>query len=436
MTVPHLLHHIWLGPRTVPTEWATAWAGMHPTWTSKIWREADLAELPMHNRALYERLLREECWPGAADVARLEILYTHGGVYVDIDSRPLRSLSGAPFMGADVFAGYEPVPSMPGRVANGTIGAKPGADPIMTAIRLVGEMTVTEPAWDTIGAPALTAALLVHHRCCDVKIEPESTFYRFDAKGRPVRPRSVSYSEHFWATTTGRYPVRTVVLVPRRAGIPERDAIWAWCRRIWEQQGWPIFEGHDDGPGLFNASRARNLAAQAATEAGSWDVAIFADADTVPWDWKHVREAARLAYQTDKFIRPAKGYFVLNEAATRAFMLAGRRPMAGSRRLGDHVYGGIHVVSHRLWDRSGGYDERFVGWGGEDAAFQMACETFGGYQRLNGEVFHLYHPMQQRDPSTPQFKANVALEKRYVDAFGNPEKMRALIDERSEEMAA
>ena len=156
---------------------------------------------------------------------------------------------------------------------------------------------------------------------------------------------------------------------------------------------------------------------------------MFADADTLPWDWRPVRDAVTLAARTNHFIRPFTAYYVLDQAVSEAFMATGKRPTRGAKRLGSHVYGGIHVVSRRMWEESGGYDERFLGWGGEDAAYQYACQTIRGYKRLPGEVFHLYHEMQQRDPSTPEFRANVALEKRYVDAGRDPAAMRALLAE-------
>jgi len=427
--IPERLHHIWVGPRPVPDEWARAWAAMHPTWEHRVWREADLAGIKMVNRALYEQLLAAGIWHGAADVARLEVLYAVGGVYVDIDSRPLRALTGAPFMAADAFAGYEPVPSMPGRVANGTIGARPKSEVIRTAIDLVGKMRVTDPPWNTIGAPALTAAFLCHRECCDAQVLPAHTFYRQDAGGRPVAGKGPSYSEHFWSSTKRTYPARVVVLVPRRAGIPERDRIWAWCKAIWQQQGWPIYEGHHDGPGLFNASMARNRAADAADADGRWEVAIFADADTVPWDWRAVRQGVELAMRTDRFIRPFRTYYFLDEEATERFMATGERPRRGIRPMSERVYGGIHIVSRVLWDESGGYDERFVGWGGEDTSFQFACEALRGYRRLPGEVYHLSHPMQRRDPSKPEFIANRALEKRYVEASRDKNRLLALLAE-------
>ena len=415
----------------MPQQWADAWAAMHPTWDCRVWRESDLAGLRMVNRKLYERLLADGIYHGAADVARLELLYQVGGVYVDIDSRPLLPFTGAPFMSADAFAGYEPVPSMPGRVANGTIGAAPGSEVIRTAIDLVKRMRVVDPPWSTIGAPALTAAFLVHRECCDAQVLPAHTFYRNDARGRPVVGKGPSYSEHYWAGTKRGYPVRTVVLVPRRAGVPERDRIWSWCRDIWRQQGWPIYEGHHEASEgeLFNASIARNRAAAAADADGAWDVAIFADADTVPWDWRPVRQAVDEAARTDRFIRPFRTYYLLDEQATEAFMATGAKPRRGIRPLGQHVYGGIHVVSRTLWDESGGYDERFVGWGGEDTSYQFACQTLRGYRRLNGEVYHLFHPMQRRDPSKPEFIANRELEKRYVEASRDRARMLALLAE-------
>src|SRR3990167_7702746 len=102
--IPHRLHHVWLGPRPVPQAWADAWAAAHPGWACRVWREADLAALPMVNRRVYDDFLTRGVWHGAADVARLELLHAEGGVYVDIDSRPLRSFEGAPFMDAGVFA--------------------------------------------------------------------------------------------------------------------------------------------------------------------------------------------------------------------------------------------------------------------------------------------------------------------------------------------
>jgi hypothetical protein len=396
---------------------------MHPGWEHRIWREADITALDVPRRDAYDAFLRDGTWHGAADLARVAILDAVGGVYVDIDSRPLRTLEGAPFMAAGFFAAYEPPnPHLPGRVANGTIGSEPGHPILQTYRRLIEELQTFDEPWETCGGAALTEAMAIH----DWPPLPARTFYQTSWNGRPVRGPEIAYAEHFWATTNHGYPVRTVVLVPRRAGNPVRDANWEWCRKIWEQQGWPIFEGHHDEPGLFNASKARNAAAAAA---GDWDVAIFADADTVPWDWRAVKAAVPLAAKTGRFVRPFSSYHMLDEEASRSFMTTGVLPRHGMHRLGESAYGGIHVVPRRLWEASGGYDERFLGWGSEDAAFEFTCRALGGFTRLPGNVYHLWHPMQPRDPSTPQYQANIALGARYRAAT-RPRAMRALLAER------
>lgn len=424
--IPRILHHIWLGPRPVPDAWAGAWAAMHPGWEQRIWREDDLEALDMTLRKQYERKVNEGCWPGAADIARLEILKAHGGVYVDIDSRPLRTFEGADFMDADVFAAYEPVASLPGRVANGTIGAVAGADAIDTCIWLIGRMRTLEPAWDTTGGTALTAAMLVHRRCCDVRVLPSRTFYAKDASGRMVPGQEQPFCEHFWSSTNGSYPARAVVLVPRRAGDPVRDRAWEYVKAWWQRDGWTVVEGHhDDGP--FNASAARNAAAAAAND---WDVAVFADGDTVPASGAVIREAVRLAHERGILVRPFRNYWQLDEAASAEFMATGTVPATGAKRLGETAFGGVNVVSRGLFERVHGYDERFRGWGWEDTAFDATCRVFGGFKRLEGDVYHLWHPISEhRAPDDPQRVANVVLGKRYV-AAKNRRKMQALIDER------
>lgn len=434
MTIPTTLHMIWLGPRPVPEDWIAPWREMHPAWQHRLWREADLTALPMVNRKHYETLLAAGCWHGAADIARIEILLARGGVYVDVDSKPLRTFDGAPFMAASLFAGYEPVASLPGRVANGTLGAVPDHHALRQLAQVISEMETITPPWNTIGGTALTAVLSLHRECsCKPMILPARTFYATDARGRPTSGSEAPYSEHFWATTTRRYPPRVVVLVPRRAGDPARDKAWEYVKARWASLGWPIHEGHhDDGP--FNAAAARNAAAR---DAGEWDVAVFADADTIPRDFESVRRGVALAAQTGSFVRPYRRYVNLDEPASAAVMQTGVLPAtpprpnrweAGAKMLLD-AHGGIAIVPRDLWETVAGYDERFVGWGSEDTAFGLACATLGGLRQIDGEVWHLWHPLQERDPATPQYHANVALRRRYERAR-RPALMRELIGER------
>jgi hypothetical protein len=434
--IPQILHQIWVGPRPVPIAWAKAWEEKHPGWECRIWREPDLANLDMPNRAAYESFLARGIWHGAADIARIAILGAYGGVYVDIDSQPLIPLTGAPFMRSSFFAGREPVPSLPGRLANGCIGSVAGHPILDTWADLISRMPSLDEPWDTTGGTSLTAAVLVHRQCCKPMVMSERTFHLTDYKLKPVAGADKSYIRHYWATTNDAYSdagtlktYRVVVLTPRRADAGRRDRIWEFVKEWWGQAGWPIYEGHHE-EGRFNASAARNRAASAA---GEWDVAVFVDADTVVFDFDLIRKAVDLAAKTNQFVRPYSDYLMVDEGTSDAVMANPKRPSRGYRRLGEIAHGGVHVVSRSLWNKVGGYDERFSGWGSEDTAFERACVVLAGYKRINGQVYHLWHPPSaDRNPSDPGFQANVALRHRYEIAR-RPPQMQALLDERRAE---
>jgi hypothetical protein len=221
--------------------------------------------------------------------------------------------------------------------------------------------------------------------------------------------------------------MKVVILVPRRAGDPHRDRAWEYVRRHWATLGWPICVGHhDEGP--FNASAARN---DAALMAGDWDVAVFVDGDTIMLDHEPVRRAVELAAESGFFVRPYQTYWMTDERAADRLMATGARPRSGITATRFQSPGGVNVIPRKLWDAVGGYDERFRGWGHEDAAIEIACTSLTGFKQLPGEVFHLWHPIStERVKAKPEYQANVALRRRYERAR-SPDMMRTLLAERN-----
>ncbi|MDP3066238.1 MAG: galactosyltransferase-related protein, partial [Methanobacteriaceae archaeon] len=55
--------------------------------------------------------------------------------------------------------------------------------------------------------------------------------------------------------------------------------------------------------------------------------------------------------------------------------------------------GGMQIITKELFNKIGGYDERFIGWGYEDTAFCFKVrKELGNYPILEDTVgFHLYH---------------------------------------------
>jgi hypothetical protein len=204
MSVPSHLHQIWLGPTEVPVRWREPWLRKHPTWRHTLWRQADIEPLidePL--RRVWDYYIGVRRWHGAADVARVAILTRHGGVYVDIDSEPVRSFDGADFMKADFFAGVSP--EAPDFIANGVIGS--AADhPILHRYHdRIAEAVDLEPAWQTVGGVLLTKVLAEFEGLPGLLILPTRTFYPEDKYGRKVPGLQRPYTRHYWATTHRLY---------------------------------------------------------------------------------------------------------------------------------------------------------------------------------------------------------------------------------------
>lgn len=211
------------------------------------------------------------------------------------------------------------------------------------------------------------------------------------------------------------------IIVPLRADGGRRDQIWAYCRRQLELLGWPIFVGDHEGD-PFSCGTARNRAA-----VGEWDVAFILDADIV---LAHPRQALEAVQEATR----GKGYVVchnhlamLDEESTNR-VLAGQWPQRQSEMEAHENWTTGFAITRELWEEAGGYDERFIGNGGQDVAFFAAAGGLGGRLRGRGRVYHLWHPYASRDH--PHWYPNCALAKRYTDAVSDPAKLRAIIAER------
>ncbi len=89
--IPKLIHRIWLGPKPIPAAYENywrAWQRQHPDYTFKTWRDSDIDE----SFFTREKIVQAEGTSRKADIARYEILYKHGGVYLDCDVMPYNYL--------------------------------------------------------------------------------------------------------------------------------------------------------------------------------------------------------------------------------------------------------------------------------------------------------------------------------------------------------
>jgi len=213
------------------------------------------------------------------------------------------------------------------------------------------------------------------------------------------------------------------VLVPWRpqpSRIEAFDALKAWYARHLPDAVIRTFDSSDE---LFNLSACRNIAIASIDDQN--EVVVINDADTVP-ELGPLREAIADAATSNLVHLPYDRYHWLGREGTAQF-LAGTEPADCAYELVIGARSGVYVTTPATWWSHGGQDERFRGWGFEDAAWYVAHETLLGEtpRRHSGAVYALHHETQLREG--PQYDLNAGLMDRYTASSASRDEMAQLV---------
>jgi glycosyltransferase involved in cell wall biosynthesis len=131
------------------------------------------------------------------------------------------------------------------------------------------------------------------------------------------------------------------------------------------------------------------------------EIVVVIDSDNYI-DISQIEKAIDAASNNNVLIKPNSKFGYVSEESTQNFyngkkvsldLVEFQSPPAS------FFHGGAYVIKRSLWDFVGGMDEEFIGYGGEDDAFHISCESkLGKTIWIKGYDYHLYHPANRVTP--------------------------------------
>lgn len=129
--IPKIIHQIWLGS-PFPEKYKKfqdSWKKNHPDWEYHLWTDQDIDAFGLENRALYDATSN---YGEKSDIARYEILYRYGGLYIDTDFECVRAFNELHGI-CDFYAGCAQTPEVICLI--GLIGSVPGHPILLDCIK-------------------------------------------------------------------------------------------------------------------------------------------------------------------------------------------------------------------------------------------------------------------------------------------------------------
>ncbi|MBI6874622.1 galactosyltransferase-related protein [Clostridium aciditolerans] len=184
------------------------------------------------------------------------------------------------------------------------------------------------------------------------------------------------------------------ILIPFKSDGGHRHRNWEWLRRRYEilMPNAELCIGSSDIDPYCKSASVNNAAKQATR-----DIFIIADADIV-FDVDQIKASIELL-KKHTWVIPYVSVNLLNEEQTNILLQKEADVTLRDTKFTDYSsfsgsMGGMNILPRSCFEKVGGFDERFKGWGCEDDAFSLAVYYMcGPFTRLNGNsMWHLYHP--------------------------------------------
>ena len=186
--IPPIIHQMWIGSE-IPhrfLDFSSRWRIKHPGWIHVMWSDRgqpmaakQISDLfPLRNQDLWDRAesLARVPHQFRSDVFRYEILHRFGGVWIDADMEPKRTLDE--FLDCELLAGWEAQDKW---VGNSILGAEAGhsfLDQVIAQLPINVEQHEGAPA-TVLSGPQFLTPLIARLPEGTIRLLDQGAFYPY-----------------------------------------------------------------------------------------------------------------------------------------------------------------------------------------------------------------------------------------------------------------
>ena len=218
MSIPKIIHQLWIGPKPAPINLMNTWKEKHPDFEYIYWNEAEIVKRDFKFKC-QDKIDEIEEINGKADIMRWEILYSFGGVFLDADSICIEPFDNE-LLNKKCFAGWEQEEVRPGLIATGTMGFPPKHPLVKEAVHWILNNEVSQEkallmAWQSVG-PGLLTRMYNTGKFEDLFIFPSYTFLPIHLSGLEYKSHGKIYAFQAWGSTKQSYDHMNHMVLPEQ----------------------------------------------------------------------------------------------------------------------------------------------------------------------------------------------------------------------------
>ena len=225
MSIPKIIHQLWIGSKQSPINLMNTWKNKNPDFEYIYWNEDEILKRGIVFKC-QDKIDDIQEINGKADIMRWEILLKYGGVFLDADSICIEPIDEE-LLNKKCFASWENEEARPGLIATGTMGFPKEHPLVEKAIEWIqnNEVSLHKSgmyAWQTVGPGLLTRMYNTGDFNC-LHVFPSYYFLPIHYLGVEYKGHRKIYAYQLWGSTKKNYDIMNGIELPEQFRAPPKE---------------------------------------------------------------------------------------------------------------------------------------------------------------------------------------------------------------------